>query len=112
MNLPECPVERQLIAYNARDIDAFMACFAPDVRVEDGHGALRIDGWEAKRERYAAAFEREPTVHCKILSRIRYQDYVVDHEELTGYQDGSTRYAVAIYRVNATLNLIEHIRFL
>jgi hypothetical protein len=38
-------VERQVRAYNKRDVDAFVACYAESVVVEDGSGAvLRLDG--------------------------------------------------------------------
>lgn len=104
------PVESQLVAYNARDIDAFMACYTDDVVVETGAGDTITLGWDAMRDRYAAAFVREPNVHCKLLHRIRHGEYAVDHEYLTGYQDGSTRYAVAIYRIRD--GLICHVRFL
>ena len=105
-----CPVEAQLEAYNARDVDAFMACYTQDVQVFDADGNLVVDGWDAMRERYAAAFAREPDVRCQILHRIRHSRSVVDHEDLTGYQDGSTRQAVAVYRV--TDGLISRVTFL
>lgn len=103
-------VERQLAAYNARDVDAFIANFAPDVRVLNGLGEVTLQGWEAKRERYDAAFKREPDVRCEVLHRIRHGEFVVDHEFLAGYQDGSTKHAVAIYRV--VDDLIVQVQFL
>ena len=33
------PVVSQLEAYNARDIERFIACYDPEVRIEDGEGA-------------------------------------------------------------------------
>lgn len=104
------PIEAQLIAYNARDIEAFMRCFAADVRILNGLGEVVLEGWEAKRERYAAAFQREPAVRCDVLHRIHHGDFVVDHEHLTGYQDGSEKHAVAIYRVRD--GLIAQVQFL
>lgn len=105
-----CPVEAQLEAYNARDVDAFMACYTQDVQILDADGGLVVDGWDAMRERYAAAFAREPGVRCQILHRIRHGGSVVDHEDLTGYQDGGTKQAVAVYRVSD--GLIRRVTFL
>lgn len=105
-----CPVEAQLIAYNARDVEAFMRCYTHDVVVENAAGEVVCADHDAMRERYAAAFAREPNVFCTILHRIRHGDHVVDHEHLTGYLDGSTRHAVAIYRLRD--GLIAHVRFL
>lgn len=104
------PVEAQLIAYNARDVEAFMRCFAPDVRILNGLGEVVLEGWEAKHARYSEAFKREPNVRCTVLHRIEHGDYVVDHEHLTGYLDGSEKYAVAIYRVQD--GLIHQVQFL
>lgn len=104
------PVQAQLEAYNARDAEAFMNCYTEDVVVEDGAGNLRLQGWAAMKERYASAFAAEPEVRCEIITRIRHGEYAVDYEFLTGYQDGSTRRAVAIYRLRE--GLICHVRFL
>ncbi|MCW5941252.1 MAG: nuclear transport factor 2 family protein [Fimbriimonadaceae bacterium] len=104
------PVERQLEAYNARNVTAFVACYTEDVLVETGDGKAICRGAEAFRARYADAFSREPNVRCTISHRIRHGAYVVDHEYLEGYRDGSTREAVAIYRLAG--DLIEHVRFL
>lgn len=105
-----CPVERQLVAYNARDVEAFVACFSLGILVESGDGAPICSGREAFFARYADAFAREPRVRCTIRHRIRHGAYIVDHEYLEGYRDGSTKEAVAIYRIAG--DLIEHVRFL
>jgi hypothetical protein len=99
-----------MVAYNARDVDAFMACYAEDVVIEDGLGDVKLSGWEAMRERYAQAFADEPDVRFELLARIRHGDFVVDHEYLTGYKSGEVRYAVAIYWVQK--GLIQRVRFL
>ncbi|MBM4292144.1 MAG: hypothetical protein FJ138_12440, partial [Deltaproteobacteria bacterium] len=50
----------QLRAYNAADLDAFCACYAPDVEVLDEGGARVLVGIGAFRERYRARFEGPP----------------------------------------------------
>jgi hypothetical protein len=46
---------RQLEAYNASDLDAFVACYHPEVRVLEGDAVL-CEGLEAFRERYLGLF--------------------------------------------------------
>lgn len=47
---------RQLAAYNRADIDAFCACYHPDVVVLDADGEVSVKGIEAFRARYAGKF--------------------------------------------------------
>ena len=48
--------ERQLSAYNAADLDAFVACYHEEVRVLNGE-SLSLDGIQQFRERYRPLFE-------------------------------------------------------
>lgn len=50
------PVEAQLAAYNARDVDAFLACYATEVVAEDGPGTVLMSGREEMRAAYARSF--------------------------------------------------------
>ena len=43
------PVQEQLDAYNARDLERFQACYHPDAVVEDSAGAQLMDGAAALR---------------------------------------------------------------
>ena len=103
------PVQEQLEAYNARDLERFIACYTPDVVIEDGAGNLMMQGHDAMRERYGPMFAQNPDLHCRIVSRIRIGDYVVDEERITGRGPGEV-HAVAIYRLAD--DLIAHVRFL
>ena len=49
--------ERQLAAYNAGDLDAFLECYHPHVVVWEGR-EITVEGRDAMRERYAAMFEQ------------------------------------------------------
>lgn len=51
----EALAARQLAAYNAGDLDAFVACYHPDVRVFEGEEQT-VAGRDAMRERYADLF--------------------------------------------------------
>lgn len=49
---------RQLDAYNRADLDAFCACYHPEVRVLDTAGAVSFSGIETFRSRYADKFAK------------------------------------------------------
>jgi hypothetical protein len=104
-------VERQLAAYNAHDVDAFMRCYAIDCVIEDGQGARLMSGHAEMRPRYEALFADSPRLHCEIASRVCIGDYVIDEENITG-RVPELRRAVVIYRIDRASGLISHVRFL
>jgi hypothetical protein len=96
------PVEEQLDAYNARDIERFINCFAPDVVVENASGATILTGLDSLRERYGAMFANSPNLHCRLGQRIRVGDHVIDEEFVTGRnREGAPAeiHAAVIYQV-------------
>lgn len=102
-------VERQLQAYNGRDADAFAACYAKDVVIENLGGDVVMRGREEVRRLYGQLFEAHPELHAEISSRIRVGDWVVDEERVEGLEEGGV-HAVAIYRLGKD-GLIGHVRF-
>ena len=96
----ESVVQRQLDAYNARDIDAFIATYADDVKLFDLPEKLLSEGTATMRERYGKLFKDE-RLHATIVKRIVMGDTVVDHERvrLTLPQGPATVEAIAIYEV-------------
>jgi hypothetical protein len=70
--------QAQLDAYNRADLDAFCACYHPQVRMLEGEepGA---SGLAEFRERYAAMFERGG-FGAKVPSRLVHGDHCVDEE--------------------------------
>lgn len=103
------PVAEQLQAYNAGDVERFMACYAHDCVVDDGAGNRLLTGHAEMRPRYEVLFKSSPNLHCEILHRSRIGSYVIDEERITGRVPAMNR-AIVIYRVKA--GLIEHVRFL
>ena len=106
------PVRNQLEAYNNRDIDAFIACYAEDCVVEDGVGNVSMTGTEAMRKSYADMFASSPELHCHLASRTVVGHYILDEERVTGRagSEDQVRHVVAVYRVEN--GLIQHVRFL
>ncbi len=93
-------VQRQVEAYSARDLASFLACYAPDVRIENLPGGdLVADSREAMEPIYRSLFARVPDLACEIENRIVHGDFVVDHEKVRGVPGKEALRAVAIYHV-------------
>jgi imidazolonepropionase-like amidohydrolase len=108
---PETVVQRQVEAYNARDIDAFLSFYADDVVIRRlPSGEVEATGKEAMRTRYAPRFADNPELHCTITQRIAHGDWVVDHELVTGIERRPRVRAVATYEVSN--GLIQNVWFL
>jgi len=76
------PVERQLAAYNARDIEAFMAFWAEDCVYYAFPDTVLAEGAAAVRARHVERFQ-ESNLHGRLLSRSVVGNIVVDHETVT-----------------------------
>lgn len=96
---PADVVQRQLEAYNAHDIDAFVACFASDIRIfRMPSAAPTLRGIKALREHYAKHRFNIPGLHAVVLQRMSMGNKVVDHERVTGLGDHPVEVAV-VYEV-------------
>lgn len=106
-------IDEQVEAYNARDLDRFIHCYAEEVAIEDGDGNVLVQGHEAVRTLYGTLFVNSPDLHVRIANRIRVGDYGVDEEEITGFNmQGfpSEMHAAVVYRVAD--GKIAHVRLL
>lgn len=81
MNTAEQLIQRQLDAYNARDLEALLACYAPDAEQFALHGARLARSHVEMRPRFAARFA-EPNLHATLLQRTVMGNVVVDHERI------------------------------
>lgn len=99
MDLVEGPVQRQLDAYNARNLPRFLAEYADDVVVYRPPATEpAIVGKEALGAHYATKRFNLPELHARLLNRIVSGNIVVDQEEVTGVPGGVLG-AVAVYKV-------------
>jgi hypothetical protein len=96
----ELPVQKQLEAYNARDIDAFMQWWADDCHYYEFPSRLLASGAAEIRERHIARF-KEQNLHGTLVKRIAVANVVVDEETVTRtFPDGPGEVdVVAIYEV-------------
>lgn len=94
---PEIIVQKQLDAYNSRNIDAFVATYSDDAKVFDFPYEMRFEGSQKMREGYAGFFEKTLDLHCEIKNRMVVGNKVIDEEYLT--INGQQISVVAIYEV-------------
>ena len=79
---PAAVVQRQLEAYNRKDVDAWLATYALDAEQFVLHGDRLAKGHEEMRQRILARFA-EPDLHARLVSRSVMGSLVVDLEEIT-----------------------------
>jgi len=93
-------VQRQLDAYNAHDIDAFMAVWADDAQYFEHPSKLLASGANEIRARHIARF-KEPNLFGRLVNRMVLGNKVVD-QEVVGrtFPDGAGHVdVIAIYEV-------------
>jgi hypothetical protein len=107
------PVQEQLEAYNARDLERFLACYAPEVVIEDGAGARLLEGIEAMRAAYRTLFASNPGLRAEVPTRIRAGEFVIDEERVSGLNlpgGPAELHTAVVYRVRD--GRIIHVRLL
>ncbi|RJF57800.1 steroid delta-isomerase [Serratia inhibens] len=97
---PEEVVQQQLDAYNARDIDAFMAYWAEDAQYYEHPDTLLASGKAEIRERHIARF-REPSLYGERVKRMALGSMVIEQEVVTrNFPQGRGKMdVIAIYEV-------------
>jgi imidazolonepropionase-like amidohydrolase len=94
----EVLAQQQLNAYNARDIDAFVAPYSDSVELYQFPNKLIGKGKKQMYDDYKGMFERVKDLHCHLVNRIVQGNIVIDHESVTGF--GPTPFkAIAIYTI-------------
>ncbi|MFC5046409.1 SgcJ/EcaC family oxidoreductase [Aquimarina hainanensis] len=110
MNTTEAIVQEQLDAYNSRDLELFLSFYSDDIVILDFPGEkVTISGKEALRNVYKEMFENSPKLHCEIVSRIVFDDKVLDHERVSGRYGVDLVEVVAIYKLRE--GLISSVHF-
>ena len=82
MTTSEEAVQRQLDAYNARDLEAWLATYHPNAEQFLLHGDRLARGHAEIRARMTVRFS-EPDLHAQLLTRATMDHIVVDHERIT-----------------------------
>jgi imidazolonepropionase-like amidohydrolase len=94
---PEMLVQRQVNAYNARNLDAFLATYVDDVQLYNFPDSLVGKGKEQMIKVYGEMFKKLAYLHCEIVNRIKLNNTIIDHERVKFNEKVVD--AVAIYEV-------------
>ncbi len=91
-------VQKQVDAYNARDINAFADTYADSAKFYNFPDKYLGEGKEFIRKGYTNLFAHDSKLHCDITKRIVQGTTIIDQENIT-ISDKSHFEAVAIYQV-------------
>ncbi|WP_299364378.1 nuclear transport factor 2 family protein [Winogradskyella sp.] len=105
---PETIVNKQLEAYNNRDVEEFAKTYAKDVKLYLLPDNLTTDGNAALKKRYETMFNSVPDLNAEIMNRIVLGNKVIDKEKVT--INGKIYYAIAIYEIKE--GLISKVTFI
>ncbi|MEM9144433.1 MAG: nuclear transport factor 2 family protein [Bacteroidota bacterium] len=100
--------QKQLDAYNARNIDAFLEAYSEEVSVYRFPDTLLYRGKANMRERYSSFFKNTPNLHCTLKARMLVGNTVIDEERVTA--NASKIHAVAVYEIAD--GLIQKVTFI
>lgn len=91
--------QKQMEAYNSRDIEAYASLFSDDVKVYDFPKKLRYEGKDKLIERYGEFFQKTPELYSYIEKRIVTDNKIIDQEKVIYTKGGTPKEFVVMYVV-------------
>jgi hypothetical protein len=105
----ESVIDKLILAYNAQDTRGFANLFTEDAY----HGRLHTDAPQIGREtifqHYTKVFAEHPQNRTKVINRMAFGSFVVDHEKVQRGPDSEPFDVVAFYTLEA--GLIKRLEF-
>jgi hypothetical protein len=97
---PDIVAQRQLDAYNARDLDAILAVYADNAEMYEFPDKLLASGSAALHERFSARFQ-DGILHATLITRTIMGNTVIDYERVRRhYPNGvGSQDSVVIYDI-------------
>ena len=92
-------VQQQVNAYNARDIEAFLATYSPGCKIYYHPDTLYCSGLEEIKQRCQPLFESNPNLHVETINRIVMGSFVINREKVTGLANNQIYNTAAVYKV-------------
>lgn len=100
----EGAVQRQFEAYNARDLERFLAVYSEDIRAYRPPAIEpAIAGKKALAAFYATQRFSHEGLHAELLNRMVLGSKVVDHERISGVREQPFEVAVVYEVVNGLI---------
>jgi len=93
-------VQKQVEAYNSRNIEVFVSCHHPEIELYKlGEHEPFVVGREALQTRYRDIFDQSPMLHSEVTHRMALSDTVIDKEVITGRAGVEQVDYIAIYQI-------------
>jgi hypothetical protein len=109
-SIPYKLAQAQLVAYNNRNIDAFLEPYSDSVEIYQYPNKLLSKGKETMRVEYGKMFEQTPSLHCNLVKRMVLGNTVIDEESVIFSKTAPPFKAIAIYTVQN--NKIQRVTFI
>ena len=99
---PAATVQKQIEAFNAHDLEGFLALFSDDLEVaEVPAGAAAPTGKARLRELYAERFKANPDLHASAEAQMLSGAFVIQKEKIKGRAGKESLEGITIYQVKA-----------
>lgn len=102
--------QAQLVAYNNKDIEAFLQPYSDSVEIYQYPNKLIGKGKENMRKEYAQMFASTPDLFCTVVKRMILGNTVIDEESVVFNKQALPFKAIAIYTI--ANNKIQRVSFI
>jgi len=97
---PETIIQKQVEAYNSRNLSDFLDCHHPEVQLYNFSEPVPFAvGIPSVRKIYQLVFDTSPKLHAEIVHRMVLNNTVIDHEIVTGRSGVDRLEIIAIYEL-------------
>jgi len=104
---PEQAVQQQLDAYNAHDLERFLAVYDENVHIyRPPAGEPSMVGRAALGHFHGTQRFNLPALHAELVGRIVAGNKVIDHERVTGLKEQAFEVAVVYEVVNGKISAV------
>ena len=93
-------VDKQLNAFNEKDIDKFLECYSDEIHVSILEtGDVLTTGMDQLKKSMEQSFKSKPKSETLLIERIKQKDLVINLEKILNYIEGKVVNVVSIYEV-------------
>ncbi len=93
------PIQKQLDAYNNKDIEGFLAPYSDSIKIYNHPGQLIISGKAQMRASYEGMFKNSPDLYCTVTNRMVLGNIIMDQESVVISKDRLPFEVIAMYKV-------------
>jgi len=97
---PETIIQKQVEAYNARNLSDFLDCHHPEIQLFNFSESVPFAvGIPSVRKIYQLVFDTSPNLNAEIVHRMVLNNTVIDHEIVSGRSGVERIEIIAIYEI-------------